>query len=455
MAELITVQALEARPTGKDVWLNEKTDERGTGRFCARITEAGTRTFYFRYTGPDGKQARYRIGTYDPQGKKGFTLKAARSEFAALSKLYKEGVTDIKGHFESKRRLEAAKTAAETTRLEAETRQAESRLTVSQYFEQWANDELTKRKDGGKEAARMMNKDVIHAIGSRYLEEITKADIRQITKAIQKRGANVLAREIFTLMRQMFQSAVDDEVIEINPTASLNKRKLVGTGTERDRVLSDEEIKLLSKQIPESGLLPTAKAATWICLATLCRIGELLNAEWQHIDFRHKTWRIPAENAKNGRALDIFLSDFALEQFRIIQQYHHDTPWLFPNRGKDGPICSKTITKQIGDRQRSEPLRNRSQHANALMLPGGKWTPHDLRRTGSTVMASMGIRPEVIDRCQNHKEENRIRRVYQRYSYQLEMNEAWQLLGERLEALTGERLTAQVIPLWSNVGGKS
>lgn len=69
-------------------------------------------------------------------------------------------------------------------------------------------------------------------------------------------------------------------------------------------------------------------------------------------------------------------------------------------------------------------------------------------------MASIGIKPEVIDRCQNHKEENRIRRVYQRYSYQSEMNEAWQLLGERLEALTGEVTVADVIPLHRNAGGE-
>lgn len=453
MADLITDKALQAPPQKKDVWLSDKAP-RGHGRFCARITKTGQRLFYFRYTNETGKREYIPLGGYDTSGIDGLTLKQARSKAGELSRNYQAGAINLTEHLEAEKHLEQLHKKTEATRLEAETRQAESRLTVSQYFKQWADDELARRKDGGKESKRMMNKDVIPAIGKRYLEEITKADIRQITKAIQKRGANVLAREIFTLMRQMFQSAVDDEIIETNPTASLNKKKLVGAGTERDRVLSDDEIRLLSKQMPESGLLPTASAAAWICLSTLCRIGELLKAEWQHVDLENTVWTIPAENAKNGRAIDMHLSPFALEQFRVIQQHHHETPWLFPNRGKDGPICSKTITKQIGDRQRSEPLRNRSQHANALILPGGKWTPHDLRRTGSTVMASIGIKPEVIDRCQNHKEENRIRRIYQRYSYQAEMNEAWQLLGERLEALTGEASTAKVIPLHRNAGGE-
>jgi len=346
--------------------------------------------------------------------------------------------------------LTEAQQAAEEVQLEVSRREAESRKKVMDFFKQWKDDELSKRKDGGKESSRMMTKDVIPAIGERYLEEISKADIRQIVKNIQKRGADVLAREVFTLMRQMFQCAVDDELIENNPTASLNKKKLVGTGTERDRVLSEDEIKLLAKQMDNSGLLPTAKAAIWICLSTCCRIGELSKAKWEHVDFEKKMWTIPPENAKNGIALEVSLSDFTLKQFETIKAFNHGTSWLYPNRGKDGHVCTKTITKQIGDRQRSEPLTNRSQKADALILPGGKWSPHDLRRTGATLMASLGIKPEVIDRCQNHKEENKIRRTYQRYSYAPEMKEAWKILGVRLESLISGEAVAKVVPIAKN-----
>lgn len=72
---------------------------------------------------------------------------------------------------------------------------------------------------------------------------------------------------------------------------------------------------------------------------------------------------------------------------------------------------------------------------------------HDLRRTAATIMGDLGIRPEVIDRCLNHKEQNKVRRTYQRYSYQPEMKEAWQLLGQRLEALTSGQQVAKVIPM--------
>lgn len=445
----ITDKGLQARPD-KDKWLSDEP-LKGHGQLVARVTKAGRSYFYFRYS-HDKRQIRYRFGSYDPKGEKGFTLKMARSKALEFRQLYLTGITDIKGHFERQARLTEAQQVAEEVQLEVSRREAESRKTVADYFKQWKDEELSKRKDGGKESSRMMTKDVIPAIGERYLEEIGKADIRQIVKSIQKRGADVLAREVFTLMRQMFQCAVDEELIENNPTASLNKKKLVGTGTERDRVLSEEEIKLLARQLEESGLLPTAQAAVWICLSTLCRIGELSKAKWKHVDFDKRVWTIPPENAKNGIAIEVSLSDFALRQFEVIQSINHDTPWLFSNRSKDGHICTKTITKQVGDRQRSTPMSNRSQKSDTLILPGGKWTPHDLRRTGATLMQKLGIKPEVIDRCQNHKEEKKIRRTYQRYSYAPEMKEAWELLGLRLEGLTNSVSAAKIIPLHSHRG---
>jgi len=59
-----------------------------------------------------------------------------------------------------------------------------------------------------------------------------------------------------------------------------------------------------------------------------------------------------------------------------------------------------------------------------------------MRRTGATTMVALGVLPEVAERCLNHTEQNRVKRTYQRHSYESEMREAWRVLGERLELLT-------------------
>jgi integrase len=49
-----------------------------------------------------------------------------------------------------------------------------------------------------------------------------------------------------------------------------------------------------------------------------------------------------------------------------------------------------------------------TKRANALVLGDGKWTPHDLRRTAATLMQELGVLPVVIEKCLNHREENKI-----------------------------------------------
>jgi integrase len=53
-------------------------------------------------------------------------------------------------------------------------------------------------------------------------------------------------------------------------------------------------------------------------------------------------------------------------------------------------------------------MKNRAKATGALLLKGGAWTPHDLRRTGATMMGRLGVRLDVIEKCLNHVEQKRI-----------------------------------------------
>ena len=103
-------------------------------------------------------------------------------------------------------------------------------------------------------------------------------------------------------------------------------------------------------------------------------------------------------------------------------------------------LDSKTIAKQIGDRQfqfkKRSPLKNR-RNDNSLVLSNEEWTPHDLRRTGSTIMQSLGVPDHVRERCLNHVFSGKLGRVYGRYDFAAEKREAWRTLGERLEVVLG------------------
>jgi hypothetical protein len=50
-------------------------------------------------------------------------------------------------------------------------------------------------------------------------------------------------------------------------------------------------------------------------------------------------------------------------------------------------------------------------------------------------MAELGVLPEVIERCLNHTEQTKVKRIYQRAQYETPMRDAWHKLGERLSLL--------------------
>lgn len=49
------------------------------------------------------------------------------------------------------------------------------------------------------------------------------------------------------------------------------------------------------------------------------------------------------------------------------------------------------------------------------------------------MMGNLGVRPDVIGKCLDHVEQNRLMRIYQRQKLEAEQRAAWKLLGERLE----------------------
>lgn len=100
------------------------------------------------------------------------------------------------------------------------------------------------------------------------------------------------------------------------------------------------------------------------------------------------------------------------------------------------------MSKQVGDRQarfKNRKALSRRRHDDTLVLADGQngdWTPHDLRRTGATMMQALGVSLDVIDHCQNHVlAGSRVRRHYLHHDYAEEKKRAWSLLGDRLSAV--------------------
>jgi integrase len=211
--------------------------------------------------------------------------------------------------------IEAKQT--QITRLQ-ELAAKDARMTVRGLFELWQRTDLRKRQDGGSEALRAFEADVFPLIGDVAAADVTKAHIQRIIDTMLTRGVKRMTERVFSDLRQLFGFAIDRDHIEADPTARIKKHK-IGGSVERDWVLSEAELIALFKRLPVSGLVDSSQCALIIQLATMTRIGEVLGARWEHVDFERRLWTLP--KTKNGKRHTVHLNDMALRQFEALRQH--------------------------------------------------------------------------------------------------------------------------------------
>lgn len=447
---------------------------REDGGLVARV-RAGVRgvTVQFRYEfKQDGLKRDQSLGSWP---KKSLAqIRAERDEVRATAA---KGIDPTAARKAAKIEAQAAvaATIAEAERLAAENK------TVADLFNEWIRDGVS-RQDGNAELIRSFKKDVLPLIGKKPLRNLNEKDLLAVLRSVKARGLNrtvvIRSKDIGQMLRwgekrKPWRGLMTDG----NPADLIDVNKLLDHDYEeqRDRLLSPDEIcelhdifKRLEKDydaLPAgqkySGIRPVnlrVQCALWICLSTLCRIGELLKAEWRNVDMEKNTWFIPAVATKGhkGKRQDhhVFLSAFSIAQFKRLQKETGHTPFCFPSKDEQSHVDTKTVSKLIGDRQcrfknRSKPLAGRHHDDSLVLSKGtkGEWTPHDLRRTGATMMQELGMTLEIIDRCQNHLlGGSKVRRHYLHHDYAKEKAEAWRLLGEKLDSILSEGVAATVQP---------
>ena len=424
-----------------------------------RASAVGNVTIVFKYGFKwEGKKAWYYAGSWPDTD-----LAVIRQNRDSARDLVKQGINP--NDHKKAARIEA-QAAVKATIAQAKRAEAEN-LDVSALFETWVRDGVA-RSDGNAEIIRTFSRDVLPVIGAVKLRELTDTHILDCLRRVgRERGHGRLAELMLSDVRQMFRWADKRQpwrglLIEGNPAELVEAKHVTPEGyerVERDRILNPDEIRELAsifarmeadyeaapdKRATVRPVLKTTQLAVWICLSTLCRIGELLMARWEHVDLKAGAWFVPKQSTKTKNDWMVYLSPFALRQFQALKKLTGDSVFCFPARQIQGHVCEASVSKQVGDRQtrfkQRKPLSNR-RHDDSLVLAGGvngEWTPHDLRRTGATMMQALGVPLDIIDRCQNHVlPGSRVRRHYLHHDYAQEKRDAWERLGGEIERVLG------------------
>jgi integrase len=227
------------------------------------------------------------------------------------------------------------------------------------------------------------------AWGERDAASISRRDAIELLDEI-KATAPVSANRTQSVLVTLFNWAVEDQLLDLNPIAGLKKRGVEGTA--KDRTLSDAEIAVLWQELePGNGLDDEIASALRIVLLTGVRPGEAAGALRRELvdldDAKKARWEIPADRTKARRAHVVPLAPLARETFRAAAARQQE--------GNGGVFASRfsnrdTLARHSLSRALQRAI-SRLDRRHAASLMDKPPTPHDFRRTVATGLSRLGI----------------------------------------------------------------
>lgn len=122
-------------------------------------------------------------------------------------------------------------------------------------------------------------------IGHLQVAEITPTDIKSVRAALRKRLSVTTVNDVTTMLKSLFNSAIDDDIITTNPCRGLkglrDEDSVPATETYH-RALTEEEQKLFFQYAKNSWYYEVYA----FMILTGCRIGEVGALTWGDVDYK-------------------------------------------------------------------------------------------------------------------------------------------------------------------------
>jgi integrase len=358
--------------------------------FGVRVTAGGAKAFVLNYR-HHGVERRVTIGQYPDWS----ALRAVR-EARELRQRVDRGEDPMQ-----ERRLAAAP--------------PEAPKTVADVL-----NDFVKRHVSGLRTARSVESAIERlakpVIGQLGIYDVRRRQIAAMLDKVEDDAGPVQADRVLAYVRKAFNWYArrdDDFTSPIIPGMSRTRSQ----DRARERVLSDDEIRLIWPLLADAG---TLGALVELLLFTGQRRAEVAHMHWEEIG-ADGVWTIPAARYKTKRPHSVPLSEPARAILAARPRTHE---WVFPSTAGTpftGYAKPKTaLDAMITAANGGEPLPN--------------WTLHDLRRTAKTLMARAGVRPDISERVLGHAIGG-VEAVYDRHSYEAEKREALEKLAAIIERI--------------------
>ena len=269
---------------------------------------------------------------------------------------------------------------------------------ASQYVELHAK----KHNKSWRQAEALVRRHLLPRWGKLKANAITRADVRAVMIRID---APIVANQVLASASAIFSWAIKQEILTANPCKLVDRNPT----TDRERVLSDAEVKLLWERL-DPGLR--------LILLTGQRPGEVAAMQGDHI--ADGWWQMPGKpqgawpGTKNGRDHRVWLSEPAQA--------------LADVRRASGDKSGALLKQLVGE------------------LGIERVTPHDLRRTCLTWITRLGFGRDAMDRVANHRTST-VTDVYDRHGYADEDKRIMAAVARHVLSIVEGKGTSNVVSL--------
>jgi integrase len=250
----------------------------------------------------------------------------------------------------------------------------------------------------------------------RLVKDISRRDVINLLDEVVASGRPVSANRTFTIIRKLFNWALERDIIAASPCAGVRRPT---PEQSRDRVLSDAELGNVLRAVDKL----SQPYATLVKLLALTgqRREEVAGLLWAELDLDARLWKLPKERTKNGRLHPVPLSPPALDVLAALPRLGD---FVLTTNGRTA-ASNFTINKRRLD----------------ALLPADMppWRLHDLRRTVASGLAKLGVNLPVIEKVLNHTSGSfsGIVGVYQHHNFADEKKAALDAWGAHVMAVVG------------------
>jgi integrase len=252
------------------------------------------------------------------------------------------------------------------------------------------------------ERRRIIERYIRPHIGDRVFTDLRRSDIANLLDLLAERHGKAMADQVLKALAAVshwYESRDDDY------RSPLTRGMRRSPATPRERVLGDDEIRIVWELASESG---PYGALLKVALLSGQRRAKLEGLRWEQID-ASGTWHIPREAREKQTAGDLKLPPLALE---IIYSQ--------PRLVGDSRVFRRPNDVAIANFRRATGLPH--------------WTIHDLRRTARSLMSRAGVQTEISELVLGHSIKG-IQKVYDRHSYFEEKAQALAKLAALIERI--------------------